>query len=115
MIDVVRLQDDSSKLREQVAFFVRRTGRTDYTDTLTAVFIANFCETLSDYAEGLFPGRWCQSAVLADERLGQAFCMVGEVEGVTALDAEEVVIDATLVAIVAAHDLHAGIGTAHAQ
>src|SRR5437016_2273497 len=41
--------------------------------------------------------------------------MVGEVEGVTALDAKEVVIDAALVAIVTTHDLHAGIGTAYPE
>ena len=41
--------------------------------------------------------------------------IVGEVEGVASLDAQEVAVDAALVAIVAAHNLHAGIGAAHAQ
>ena len=41
--------------------------------------------------------------------------MVGKVESVAALDAEEVAVDAALVAIVAANDLHAVIGAAHAE
>ena len=38
-----------------------------------------------------------------------------EVESVAALDAEEIVIDPALVAIVAADDFHAGVATAYAQ
>src|ERR1019366_6213569 len=41
-----------------------------------------------------------------------AIAAVGEVEGVAPLDAEEVAIDAALVAVVAAHDLHARVGAA---
>src|SRR5581483_10076304 len=41
--------------------------------------------------------------------------VVGEIKGVAALDAKEVAIDAALVAIVAAYDLRAGFGAAHAQ
>ena len=40
--------------------------------------------------------------------------MMREVKGVASLHAEKVVIDAALVAVVAADDLHAGIGAAHA-
>ncbi len=45
----------------------------------------------------------------------QAFFVVSEIERVAAFDAEEVAVDAALVAIVAAHDFHAGITTAHAE
>ena len=41
--------------------------------------------------------------------------MLGEVEGVASLDAQEIAVDAALVAIVAAHNLHAGFGAAYAQ
>src|SRR5580704_2921355 len=41
--------------------------------------------------------------------------MVGEVEGITSLDAEEIAVNATFVPIVTAHDLHAGIGTSYGQ
>ena len=44
---------------------------------------------------------------LANERCGDAVFVVGEVEGVTALVAEEVAVDAGLVAVVAADDLGA--------
>src|SRR5256885_13371929 len=41
--------------------------------------------------------------------------MIGEVESITSLDAEEIAIDAALVAIVAAHDFHSGVGTANTE
>src|SRR5271165_2773763 len=41
--------------------------------------------------------------------------MVREVERVAALDAEELAVDAALVAVIAAHDLHARVGPPHAQ
>src|ERR1019366_4706629 len=48
-------------------------------------------------------------------RRAEALAVVGEVESIAALDAEEIAVDAALVAIVAAHDFHAGIGAAHAE
>src|SRR5271154_3322613 len=41
--------------------------------------------------------------------------MVGEIESVAAFHAQEIAVDAALVAVVAAHNFHAGIGAAHAQ
>ena len=38
-----------------------------------------------------------------------------EIECVAALDAKEIAVDTALIAIVSAHDLHPGIGTADAQ
>src|SRR5580693_5708760 len=38
-----------------------------------------------------------------------------EIESVPPLDAEKVAVDAALVTIVSAHNLHAGIGAAHTQ
>ena len=66
--------------------------------------------------EGVLPGDGLEFAVgLADERLGDAVGVVGEVEGVAALVAEEVAVDAGLVAVVAANDLAAVGGGAHAE
>ncbi len=76
--------------------------------------VATSRKLLADQLKGFFPGGGSQAAVFANQRLGKAVFMVGEIERVTALDAEEVAIDAALVAVVAAHDFHAGIGTAHA-
>src|SRR5271155_2641879 len=41
--------------------------------------------------------------------------MMVRIEGVASLDAEEVAVDAALIAIVAADDLHAGVSAAHAE
>src|ERR1035437_10320825 len=41
--------------------------------------------------------------------------MVDEIEGVASFDAEEIAVDAALVAIVSAHDVHAGIAAEAAK
>ena len=63
-------------------------------------------ELLADVVEGHLPADGLHFAVgLANQRLGDAVFVVGEVECVTALVAEEVAVDAGLVAVVAADDL----------
>jgi len=62
--------------------------------------------------ESFFPGGWSEAPILANERLGDAVIVMRKVECIAALDAKEISIDATLVAIVSPHDLHTGIGTA---
>src|SRR5271166_5176539 len=63
----------------------------------------------------LFPGGRNKLAFALDERQLDSFLIVGEVERVTALNAKKITVDAALVAIVAAHNLHAGIGAANAE
>ena len=48
----------------------------------------------------------------ANERLSDAVIVMCEIERVAALDAKEIAVDAALITIVAANDLHPGIGTA---
>ncbi len=68
------------------------------------------------WSRATLPGDGLELAVgLAEERLGDAVFVVGEVEGVTALVAEEVAVDAGLVAVVAADDLAAVGGAANAE
>ena len=50
-----------------------------------------------------------QLAILADERLRQALCVIREIERVSALDAKKIAIDPTLIAVIAAHNLHAPV------
>ena len=47
------------------------------------------------------------------ERLRQAILVLGEVERVASFDAEEIAVDPALIAVVTAHDFHAGIGAAN--
>src|SRR5207249_8554305 len=47
--------------------------------------------------------------------LGQAIFMIGRIKSVTSLDAQKIAIDAAFVAIVAAHDFHAGVGPANTE
>ena len=62
-------------------------------------------ELFGDGRQRLGPGDLFQLAVLADQRRLQALGVVVEIEGVAALDAEELAVDAGVVAVVAADDL----------
>ena len=115
MVDVVGLQHHARELLQQVILFVGGAVRADDADRLPAMLLASFLEALSDQLKRLFPGGWRQLPILANQRLGQAVFVIGEIESVAALDAEEIAVDAALVAIVSAHNLHAGLGAAHAQ
>ncbi len=115
MVDVVGLQHDPRKLRKQVILFVGRAVGADHADRLPSLLVAGFRQALADHAESLFPGGRSEFSMSPDQRLFQALGVVREVEGVAPLDAQEVIVDAALVAVVAAHNLHAGIGAAHAQ
>src|ERR1035437_8342952 len=115
MVDVIRLEYDAGKLRKQIIFFVGGAIRPNHADRASAIAIANFAKPFSDQLKSFFPSRRCQLAVLANQRLGEALFVMREVESVAALDAEEIVIDPALVAIVAADDFHAGVATADAQ
>src|SRR5207248_618404 len=56
-----------------------------------------------------------QLAILANHGHLQAVWMAGKIEGVAALDAEEVAVQSALIAIVAANNFHAGAGSANTQ
>ena len=103
------------ELLQQVIFFVGGAVRAHDPDRLPAMLLARFLKALSDQPKRFFPGGWRQLPILANERLGQAVFTVGEIESVAALDAEEIAVDAALVAIVSPHDLHAALGAAHAE
>src|ERR1035437_6594000 len=115
MVDVIRLEYDAGKLRQKIIFFVGRAIRPNHADRVSAIAIANFAKPFSDQFKSFFPCGRRQLAVLANQRLGEALFVMRKVESVAALDAEEIVIDPALVAIVAADDFHAGVATAHAQ
>src|SRR5579884_4151304 len=115
MIDIVRSQNRTSELLQQVVLFISRPVRTDHADGFAALTIANLLESAGDVIDGLLPRDGNQFAVTANERLCDAIIGVGEIEGVSALDAEEIAIDAAFVAIVAANDLHSAFGTADAE
>jgi hypothetical protein len=108
VIDVVRLKNGAGELLEQVGLFVGDAVRTNYTDALAAARVATLAKFLSYIVERNFPADRLQLTIrLADERLRNASLVVGKVKGVAALVAEEVAVDAGLVAVVAANDLAA--------
>ena len=115
VIDVVGLKNHASELLQQVVLFVRGAVRPDDADARAAVLICTLAQPFSRELQRIFPRGGNQAPVLANQRLLEPVFMVGEIEGVTALDAQEVSVDTALVAIVATDNLHAGIGAANAQ
>ncbi len=106
MIDVVGAENGAGELLQQVRLFVGQAIAADDADGLSAARIAEFAETLADVVERFFPAYGLEFAVgLADQRMRDAVVAIGEVEGVASLVAEEVAVDAALVAVVAADDL----------
>src|SRR5579883_331383 len=116
MVNIVGAEHRTCEFLQQIIFFVRGAVRADNTDGLSAFALTNFTEPLRSEINRLTPGGFFELAIgLADERFGQAFRAVGKVKGIAALDAEEVAVDAALVAVVSAHNFHSVIGTAGAQ
>src|SRR5258708_9683888 len=115
VIDIVGLQKYAREFRKQISCFVCGPRRANDANRLPAVFVANFSKLLSDHRKGFFPRRRNQLAFFSNKRLREALFVIRKIEGVTAFDAEKVAVRAALVAIVAANDFHAGVGTANAQ
>src|SRR5882757_2871536 len=116
MIDVVGAENSAGELLEEVGLFVGDAVRADDADGLATARVTAFAEFLTDIIERNLPAYWFELAVgLADHRLGDAGFVVGEVEGIAALVAEEVAVDAGLVPVVAAYDLAAVGGAADSE
>ncbi len=105
MIDVVGADGRASDASEQIVLFVGGAVRADDADGLGAALGSHGGQARRGVLQRLFPGRRRELAAAADQRLAQALGMLGEVEPVAALDAQELAVDAGAVAIVAADDL----------
>src|ERR1051326_6498674 len=114
MINVVGLQYGARKFLQKIIFFVGRAVRADYSNLIFAG-VNRLAETSGDEIQRLFPRAGFEPPVLADERLSQPIFVICKIERVAALNTQKIAVDSALVAIVAAHNLHAGISAAHAQ
>src|SRR6516225_1182345 len=110
MVDVVGTQGQPGKLLQQIALLVAGAIGPDDADRIAGLFELRRYEL-----NCLIPRRRHELAAALDQGTAEAARVIREVESVTSLDAEEVAVDAALVAIVTAHDVHAGIGTPYAQ
>src|SRR3974390_1218942 len=114
VVDVVGPKHRACELLQQVVLFVAGTvGTNNSTDS--GACRSRFLESTGDQLERLVPRRRNKLPVTFNQRARDALFMVGKIEGVASLDAQEVAVDSTLVAIVAAHDLHPGVRAAHSQ
>ena len=115
VIEVVGLQHHTCKFRKQIILFIGCAVRAYYANCLATFFVADFRKMFPDQLESFFPGGWCKTSFLPNQRLLETLCAVGEIECIASLDAQEIAVDAAFIAVIAADDLHASITSAHAQ
>src|SRR5215510_8648543 len=87
MVDVVRTQNRSRKLLQQIIFFVRCAIRADYSDRAAALRVANLLESVRNMIDSLLPGDWNQLAIATHQGLRDAIVGIGEIERIASLDA----------------------------
>ena len=107
VVDVVGADHRAGELLEEVVLLVGGAVGADDADAVGAAVLAEVAKFVAGEVEGFVPADGRELAVFADERGGESLDVVGEVEGVAALVAEEVAVHAGLVAIVAAQDFGA--------
>ncbi len=115
VVNVVGAQHGARELLQQIIFFVGGAIGADHAERLPAVRVLDLLELFANQVDGFFPGCGLELALAADHGLLEAARVVRKIEGVASLDAQEIAVDAALVAVVAAHDVHAGVGAPHAQ
>src|SRR5258708_15744085 len=114
-VNVVCSQHRARKLLQQIVLFIRGAVGTNHADGLSALGVADLTQAFAYMFNRFFPRSGLESAVLANQRMAQAVFVVKEIESIAAFDAEKVAINAALVAIIAANNVHAGIGATHAE
>src|SRR6266496_1107708 len=115
MVNIVGAQHHASELLQKIIVFVGGSRRTNYANGFATVAIANLGELLPDQLKRFFPSRGNQATVLAHQRLRQTIFVLCEVKRIAALDAKEIPVDATFVAIVSTNNFHASIRPSDAQ
>ena len=116
VVDVVGLEHRARELLQQVILFVGGAVGADDADGRAAARVANLLQFAGGNAKRVLPrGRFELAGRIANQRLRQAVGALDKVETEAALGAEEVVIDAALVAIVGANDFGAVVGGADAE
>ena len=103
MIDIVGAEALAREFCQEEILFVGGVIRADHAELpLRALASLNFVETTSS---ALRPGNRLEAFFGPHHGRLQALGVLGEVEGVAALHAQELVVDAAAVAVVAANDL----------
>src|SRR5579871_134163 len=115
VVDIVSLQHRPGEFRKQIVLFICGAVRTDHANRRPAILISHFCKLFSNQFKGLVPSAGSQAPIFPNKRLREAFFAARKIKSIATLDAEEVPVRAALVAIVAAHDLHASIRPPHSQ
>src|SRR5438128_11547726 len=102
MIDVRGAESFSREFLKEIVFFVRSAIRTDEADRVRAVTSVDGLKFGRSRLRSFFPGNGEKFVALAYHRLLDAIRVFREIETETALDAQEVAVDAAHVAVVGA-------------
>src|SRR6266550_6119417 len=100
MIDVRSAESFAREFLKEIVFLVRSTIRTDEADRVRAVASVDVLKFGRSRLRGFFPGNGEKLVALANHRLLDTIRVFREIETETALDAQEVAIDAAHVAVV---------------
>src|SRR5437773_4172578 len=105
MVDVVGPEHRAREALEDVVLLVGGAVRADDGDRIAAVLGDNLLQALGSQAESFFPGRRFLAPVAANQWRRQSLFAVHKVPSKAALHAQELTVDAGMVAVVGANDL----------
>src|SRR5262249_45820373 len=105
VVDVIGAEGLPREALKEIVLFVGSAIRSDETNGIGTVEIADALELRCNGLCGFFPGGGIELVAFAHHRLLDSLGMMGEVEAEAAFDAEEVLVDAGEVTIVGAQDL----------
>jgi hypothetical protein len=88
VIDVVCPEPHSSKFLKEVIFLVRAFGGSQKSQTVPAVSVLDLLQAGGRIVQGLIPGAFLESAVLADQGRCESIGIVNEFVAIPAFDTE---------------------------
>src|SRR5215469_11743475 len=103
MIDVARAQHLPRELLQIEVLFVG--GMVGADDAEFALSLPNLLELGGYSLQRARPGHFFEMTVYPHERCAQPVRMLVEIEGIASLDAQELAVDAGMIAVIAADDL----------
>src|SRR5262249_47271122 len=101
---IVGTQRNARKAIEEVIFLVGGVIGADHANRSGAVRVANLFKAARDFFKRVFPAGGLELAAAANEGLANSFGIVSEVVAEAPFAAEELAVDAGMVAIIRAHD-----------
>ena len=104
MVEIVRAERDAREAVQQIIFFVGGVVRANHADGSGAVRGVRLFQPARDFLKRVFPAGGLELSIAADQRLADALGIRREVVSEAALGAEELAVDARVIAIIGAQN-----------